>query len=61
MELENFVVVTGLSGVYKMAANRSNGLIVEDLDSGKKRFVSARQHQFTPLESIAIYTLNDST
>jgi len=43
-----------------MLANRSNGLIVEDLDSGKSRFVSARKHQFTPLESISIYTLTDT-
>ena len=39
-----------------MAANRSNGLIVEDPVSGKRRFASARRHQFTPLESVAIYT-----
>jgi hypothetical protein len=26
------------------------------MDSGKKRFASARKHQFTPLESIAIFT-----
>lgn len=56
MNLEKLVSVSGMSGLYRMAANRSNGLIIEDLDSGKKRFASARKHQFTPLESIAIYT-----
>ena len=56
MKLENLVAVSGLPGLYKMAANRSNGLIIEDIDSGKKRFASVRKHQFTPLESIAIYT-----
>ena len=56
MKLEKLVAVSGLSGIYKMAANRSNGLIIEDLDSGKKRFASARKHQFTPLESISIFT-----
>jgi hypothetical protein len=60
MNLEDFVAVSGLPGVYKMAANRSNGLIVEDLDSGKRKFVSARKHQFTPLASIGIYTLDDT-
>lgn len=39
-----------------MVSSRNNGLIIEDLDSGKRRFVSSRKHQFTPLESIAIYT-----
>lgn len=56
MNLENIVAVSGLPGLYKMAANRSNGLIIEDMDSGKKRFASSRKHQFTPVESIAVYT-----
>lgn len=56
MNLENFVSVSGLPGLFRMAANRSNGLIIEDLNTGKKRFASSRKHQFTPLESIAIFT-----
>lgn len=56
MNLEKFVSVSGLPGIYRMAANRSNGLIIEDLSTGKKRFASSRKHQFTPLESIAIFT-----
>ena len=56
MKLDNLISVSGMSGLYKMAANRSNGLIIEDIDTGKKRFASIRKHQFTPLESIAIYT-----
>jgi len=59
MSLEKLVVVGGISGIFKVAANRSNGLIIEDLDTGKKRFAPARKHQFTPLESITIYTSND--
>lgn len=60
MNLEKLVAVSGLSGLFRMAANRNNGLIIEDLDSGKKKFVPSRKHQFTPLESIAIYTDTDS-
>lgn len=56
MNLEKLVAVSGMSGIFRMAANRSNGLIIEDVKSGKKSFASARKHQFTPLESIAIYT-----
>ena len=56
MNLEKLVAVSGMPGIYKMAANRNNGLIIEDLSTGKKRFASARKHQFTPLESIAIFT-----
>ncbi len=61
MSLNKFVVISGMSGVHRMIGNRSNGLIVEDFDTGKRKFVSSRKHQFTPLESISIYTLDDGT
>ncbi len=56
MNLEKLVAISGRSGIFKMAANRQNGLIVQDLDNGKKFFAPSRKHQFTPLESISIYT-----
>lgn len=56
MKLDNLIAVSGLPGIYRMAANRSNGLIIEDVKTEKRRFASSRKHQFTPLESIAIYT-----
>lgn len=60
MSLEKVAAVSGLPGLYKVVGNRSNGLIIEDLDSGKRRFASARKHQFSPLETISIYTYTDS-
>lgn len=60
MKLEELIAVSGLPGLYKMAGNRANGLIVEDLDSGKRKFVSMRKHQFSPLETIAVFTITDS-
>jgi hypothetical protein len=59
-KLENLLAITGMSGIYRLKTNRNNGLIVEDLDQGKTQFVSLRKHQFTPLESVAIYTASDS-
>lgn len=56
MNLERLVAVSGRPGIYRMAANRPNGLILEELDSKKRMFASGRVHQFTPLESISIYT-----
>jgi len=56
MNLEKLVAISGRSGLFRMTSNRSNGLVVEDLDNGKRFFVSARLHQFTPLASISIYT-----
>jgi len=56
MNLEKLVAISGKSGLFSMVSNRSNGLIVEDLDNRQRFFVSARTHQFTPLASISIYT-----
>lgn len=57
MNLEKLVSVTGrINGIFKVAGNRNNGLIIEDLQSGKRKFASSRGNQFTPLESIGIYT-----
>ena len=60
MKLDNIVAVSGLPGLYIMAGSRSNGLIIEDFDSGKKKFAPLRKHQFTPLESVSIYTITDT-
>ncbi len=60
MKLDDFVAVSGLSGVFRINTSRNNGLVVEDLDSGKSKFCSVRKHQFTPLGTVAIYTLEDT-
>lgn len=60
IKYSELVAISGLSGLHQLVTNRSNGLIVEGLEDGKSRFVSARKHQFTPLESIAIYTYEDT-
>lgn len=59
MNIKDLVVVSGMPGIQKIAANRNNGMMVEDLDSGKVRFASVRKHQFSPLESISIFTDDD--
>ena len=59
MRLKDLVVVTGFPGVQKMAANRNNGMLIEDLDSGKVRFAPVRKHQFSPMESISVFVDGD--
>lgn len=61
MNLEKLVAVAGISGVFRLVANRNNGLIIEDLDTGKRSFASSRKHQFTPLETIGIFIDNGET
>ncbi|MBC7886021.1 MAG: DUF5606 domain-containing protein [Saprospiraceae bacterium] len=60
MNIKNIVAIGGLSGLYKLVATKPNGLIVADPDTGKTRFCSVRQHQFTPMETVAIYTDSDT-
>ncbi len=59
MKLTDIVSVSGMAGLYKMIASRDNGIIVEDFDTGKRTFASVRKHQFTPLETVGIYTYKD--
>lgn len=60
MTIDELVAVSGMPGLYRVAASRNNGMIVEDIDSGKAKFVSMRKHQFTPLGTVAIYTEMDA-
>lgn len=59
MNLENLVAITGKSGIFKMLTNKNNGMIAENLDTHKKGFFSTRSYQFTPLESISVYTTDE--
>ena len=56
MNLTGLLSITGKPGLYRMTGNRKGGLLVEPLGGGRREFVTQRGHQFTPLESIAIYT-----
>lgn len=60
IKLSELMSVSGLPGLFRMVGNRPNGLIAEDLDTGKRRFLPMRKHQFSPLETIAIFTEMDS-
>ena len=60
MNLKDILAVSREPGLFKLKANRANGLVVEEFGTNKTRFFSARKHQFTPLESISIYTYDDA-
>jgi len=60
MNLREVLAISGKPGLYKIQANRDNGLIASALGSDKKSFYSSRTHMFTPLENITIYTQVDS-
>lgn len=60
MNLSNVLAVSGLPGLYELASNRPNGLLVTPIEGGKSKFCASRKHQFTPLETVAIYTWSDT-
>jgi hypothetical protein len=60
MEFREIIAVTGIAGLKRVVANRNDGLILSELDGSNKKFYSNRQHMFSPLENIAIYTDNDT-
>jgi hypothetical protein len=60
MEYREIVAVTGLGGLFQLLATKSDGAIVRNLSDKSTKFISARLHNVTPLESIEVYTTNDN-
>ncbi len=60
MNIDKMIAVSGVSGLHKLVTTKNNGLILADLDSGKTTFYSVRKHQFTPMQTVAIYTEEDT-
>ncbi len=60
MEYGKLIAVTGMPGLYELISSKSDGAIVRSLDDQSTKFASTRQHQFSHLESIEIYTVRDN-
>ncbi len=60
MEYREIVAVTGLSGLYQLLTTKSDGAIVRNVGDKTTKFISARQHNVTPLESIEVYTTGEN-
>jgi len=60
MEYREIVAVTQLSGLFQLLATKSDGAIVRNLADKTTKFISARLHNVTPLESIEVYTTGDN-
>ena len=61
MEYNKLVSVTGLPGLFELLSSKSDGAVVRSLDDNSTKFVSTRQHNFSHLESIEVYTIKDNT
>lgn len=60
MEYREIVSVTGLGGLFQLLATKSDGAIVRNLMDKATKFIPARVHNVTPLESIEVYTQEDN-
>ncbi len=60
MEYREIVAVTGIGGLFQLMATKADGAIVRNLADKSTKFISARLHNVTPLESIEIYTTGDN-
>ena len=56
MTYKNIVSLTGFSGLFELINSRKDGAVVRSLEDKQTKFVSARLHALTQIESIEIYT-----
>jgi|SRR6185312_3445970 len=61
MEYNKIVSVTGLPGLFELLSSKSDGAVVRSLEDNTSKFVSTRQHNFSHLESIEVYTTTGNT
>jgi hypothetical protein len=60
MEYEKLISVTGMPGLYELVSTKSDGAIVRSLEDQSTKFASTRQHGFSQLESIEVYTIREN-
>jgi len=61
MDYNKIVSVSGLSGLFELLSSKSDGAVVRSLEDNTTKFVSTRQHNFSHLESIEVFTVKDNT
>lgn len=49
-----------MPGLFELVSSKTDGAIVRSLDDNSTKFASTRQHQFSHLESIEVYTVRDN-
>lgn len=60
MEYKEIVSVTGEAGLFQLLSSKSDGAIVRSLDGKNTKFIPSRSHNFTPLESIEVFTTGEN-
>jgi hypothetical protein len=60
MEYNKLISATGFSGLFELVSSKNDGAIVKSLEDESTKFISTRQHQFSHLESIEVYTNDEN-
>jgi len=60
MKYNELVAISGLSGLFQLVSTKSDGAIVKNLEDNTTKFVPARLHNVTPLDSIEVFTEEDN-
>lgn len=60
MDYNRIVAVTGLPGLYEAVSSKADGAVVRSLEDQSTKFVSARIHNLSHLESIEVYTTGEN-
>lgn len=60
MKYNELCAISGLSGLFQLISTKSDGAIVRSLEDNITKFVAARSHTVTPLDSIEVYTKGDN-
>lgn len=61
MDYNKVISITGLPGLFELLSSKSDGAVVRSLEDNATKFVSNRQHNFSQLESIEVYTSKENT
>lgn len=60
MKLDKYIAISGLPGIHKIVASRNNGVIIDDRQEKRVRFIPNRGYQLSPLAGISVYTYTDA-
>lgn len=60
MDFNKIISVTGKPGLFELLSTRADGAVVRSLEDNTTRFIASRQHQFSHLESIEVYTQKEN-
>lgn len=60
MDLEKILSINGLPGLHRLKSTNSKGIFIEEIESGKVRFMANVGNRVVSLDNISIYTYSDS-